>query len=272
MGAGIVSLVGAVVLTTGRVWQGQFTSLPVATPSAQSTALTMPSDWNSLETAEVGGLAIARFKQKDWTVGQQAVENLLDRGALQEAEAALSAVPDSHLSDPTIRFLRGRLAWQSLKQGNGDYSPDDVRRFWDLAVEAQPNSALYQTALGFAYYAEGRYQEAIEPFCRSIALAAQPSPSLSVIDRSPSPANCLPDQPPTDRQARNAYAGIALVMAQLATDTTHGTPDQLTHAIAIQRAVLESDPVHYEVQALSGDWLWNASAIQEWDRLMQLQS
>jgi hypothetical protein len=267
LGAGAISLLGMLLFVIGQVWQEQSSPLPAAPQS--TPANTIPTDWSAPETAEVTALAIAQFKRNDWTVGQRAVEELLDRGALPEAETALAAVPTPQLGDPAISFLRGRLAWESLKQGNQTYSYDDVRRFWEMAVQGQPNSSLYQTALGFAYYAEGRYQAAIQPFCQSIARATQ-SP-LPELEQPTALTQCLPVQPPTDRHALNAHAGAALLMAKFATDANPPTPALLSQAIAVQTTVLTHDPIAYEVQALSKDWLWNAEAIQDWNQLMQLQ-
>lgn len=265
VGAGVITVLGGVLLTGLRLWNGNIGQPPSTTPTTQlADRLEVPADWTVPETARVAGIAIAYFKQNDLTIGQRAVEELLNRGALSEAQAALDAVPSPHLSDAGISFLRGRLAWEWLKRQNPDYSYDDVRRYWLVAAQQQPN-APYQTALGFAYYAEGRSQEAIQAFCQAIALV-QPSPPTSVPTDAQLPG-CLSDQLPTDRQGLNAYAGIALVMAQLAIEQ----PDLLAQAINIQGTVLTTDPTHYQTQALGNDWLWTPTAIQEWDRLMQLK-
>jgi len=85
-----------------------------------------------LETAPTGivtATATEKLSQGDLRGGLFAVEELLNRGAFAAAETALKLVTDQQVNDPSVNFLKGRLAWQSIQTGDANYSVDDVRRY-----------------------------------------------------------------------------------------------------------------------------------------------
>lgn len=213
-------------------------------------------------------VAINRFSHNDLNVGQKAVEALLDRGAIEEATAALDEVSPSDLDNPDISFLRGRLAWESLKRGNTDYGIEDVRRYWLNAVEGKPDVASYQMALGFAYYANGQSEEAIATFCQALGtVRSQTSGNTS----ASAEADCsVPTPPVTDDVSLNTLAGLALAYKQGSErETLEDDPEAaISQSLQFYQVVTQSDPVRFRPNALpQTSWLWTEPAVEEWRSL-----
>jgi hypothetical protein len=212
-----------------------------------------PQQLPDTSTPEVTAIAIDRFSQRDWQAGIQAVEALLDRGALQEAKGALEAVSQTAETQPGIEFLRGRLAWQFAQTDNPDYrtSTDDARRYWESAQKKMPNSWRYREALGFAYYQENKLDLAYQTWQQALQLTK------------------------TEAESANIQAGLALVLMKKAAQTRSVTnAAQLQKdAIAQRQNVLTTAPVSFSSpNALSPNWLWTETAIRDWENLLQLRS
>lgn len=212
-----------------------------------------PQQLPNTSTPEVTAIAIDRFSQRDWEAGMQAVEALLDRGALQEAKGALEAVSQTAETQPDIEFLRGRLAWQFAQTQNPDYrtSTDDARRYWESAQKKMPNSWRYREALGFAYYEENKLDLAYQTWQQALQLTA------------------------TEAEAANIQAGLALVLMKQAAQTRSVTraAQFQKEAIAQRQNVLNTAPVSFSSpNALSPNWLWTETAIRDWQNLLQLRS
>jgi len=230
------------------------------TESAGSKSLRQKLDSSS--TDQVKTIALNSLAKQQLAQGQQAIEVLLNRNALAEAIAALAAVPQEHQSDSDIQFLQGRLAWQAVKQGNPKYKLADARIAWENAAQDQPNSAQYQQALGFAYYAEGDPLKAKQAWEQAIALMQSP--------RSSTPGSA---QSEADAQMQTAYAGVALAMRQISAQESSDRQMRISaKAVKVYRSVLASDPAHFTVPALRQNWLWNNAAIQDWEKLSQIES
>mgnify|MGYP005849026219 CR=1 FL=1 len=263
-----------VVLALGVAWAGQNALTTLAErPTAEPTAANPDADLEGATTAtgELAQVAIAEFGQGNLDVASEAVAELLNRGALQEAKAALDAVPNEHIDAATVSFLRGRLAWEFTKRDNTDYSPDDALRFWSSASAAANANPEYLNALGFAYYSDDRPLEAIETWCRSLTISqggtAEPLPGAAATGIDCPLVQAAPDNP----VVLDAYAGIAIASSQLAIESTGDRQlEFLELAQEIHQIVLSSDPVHFQTQALSKDWLWSEEAIQEWQTLVEL--
>jgi CHAT domain len=251
------SLVAVAVVSLGVLFYRvvQRPSEPEIPPSVTANR-PQPFDPQKLPTAstpEVTAIAIDRFSQRDLQAGIQAVEALLERGALQEAKGALEAVSQAEETDPGIEFLRGRLAWQFAQTSNPDYrtSADDARRYWESAQKKMPDSWQYREALGFAYYEENKLDLAYQTWNQALQLAG------------------------TDAESANIRAGLALVLMKKAAQTrsTTNAAQLQKDAIAQRQTVLKTAPVSFSSSnALSPNWLWTETAIRDWENLLQLRS
>ncbi|MCU0566765.1 MAG: CHAT domain-containing protein [Oculatellaceae cyanobacterium Prado106] len=247
----------------------------------QSTVLDNTQELQKRETKELAALASDRLNKNQTAEGAQALRVLLDRGSLPEVAAVLGALQGDQISNPEISYLRGRLAWQSVQTGDANYSLEDARRSWESAVNAQDDSVEYHKALGFAYYAESKPWEAMQSWARAIAILEnrQNQTSNSELNSEPTSepnsdgngtsaaqlaeSNTLP----LNQETLSLYAGIALAMRQAANDPLEPQENLGSKAQKIYQMVLSSDPVNFQPQALSKDWLWNESAIKDWQAL-----
>lgn len=247
---------------------------------------------------QVLGIAIEQFERANLEAGVQATEELLNRGSVTEANAALTAVPVQYQDEAAINFLRGRLAWQSIERGNVDYSWDDVRRFWARAVEQQPNSVEYNTALGFAYYVEGdlerAYQvwlntlELTEPFLAlesgfaenplEIEFGEEYTPNMGTVvakkEMAKSSSEILDNSAEfaqDNHEILNSYAGLGLVLMKSASSLpTDEQVVQLSKAVKFREKVLSEAPDDFRSHALAEKWLWSTDIIRDWEQLMRI--
>jgi CHAT domain-containing protein/tetratricopeptide (TPR) repeat protein len=225
----------------------------------QSPTVGVGDNLREVETSAVTSLAIEQLSQGNVAQGKNAVEELLDRGTLSQADAALSAVPREQLDSPAISFLRGRLAWQLIQTGSDDYAIDDVRRYWETASDRQPNSATYLNALGFAYYAEGDYDRANQAWFDALYRTEEAQVAESgAVDTQ-------------NRELLTTYAGLALGLWKSA----EGLPADkraslLNEALKLRQKVLSEAPADFQPDALSQNWLWMPEAIQDWQELLAL--
>ncbi|MBF2073139.1 MAG: CHAT domain-containing protein [Synechococcales cyanobacterium C42_A2020_086] len=198
-------------------------------------------------SGELKALAQEAFQEEQIPQGIAATTALLDRGALAEAAAALTAVPDTLEADAAVNFLRGRLAWQSVKAGDKNYSIADARRFWESAVEAEPSNLLYHQALGFTYYAEGNSEKAIQVW--NIVFSSADINST---------------------EALGTYAGIALALRQAAANQPPEQRDKFVlNAFQLYQMVMSRDKERFQPDALRQNWLWTETAVKEWTALGQ---
>jgi hypothetical protein len=211
------------------------------------------------DTATVTNIAIKQLAQGNIAEGQKAVEKLLDNGALPQAKAALDAVSKSKLDDPTVNFLKGRLAWQSIQAGSKDYSLDDARRFWETAQKSQPNSPTYLNALGFAYYAEGNYDRANQAWWDALSQVKEEKVTADAARNF------------KKRESLNIYAGLALGLRQSAQKQPAAKQASLlSKSVQLRQFVMDNDPVNFQPDALSKNWLWSEKAIKDWRSLLAI--
>lgn len=225
---------------------------PTAPVSSRKVKLSPNPNFKKADTKTVAAIAINGFSQGDLPTAQKAVTALLDRNALPEAQAALAAVPPAQTDVPEISFLRGRVSWQGIKAKDSTYSINDVLRSWEAASGKQA-SPRYLSALGFAYYSEGKLDEASQAWKGALeSIAKQPS------------------SPDLKQEELRASAGQALVLMQKARTQS---PDQqaplLKEAIGLRQKVLTTDPVNFQPEALASQWLWNEQAIADWRALLK---
>ncbi|MEC4985065.1 MAG: CHAT domain-containing protein [Oscillatoria sp. PMC 1068.18] len=226
----------------------------------QPDAVDLPSNINlaTADTATVSGIAIEQFSQGNIAEGELAVIALLERNALPQAQAALAAVSPAQINDPEISFLRGRLAWQFVKIGNENYSISDARRYWEIAFQQGANSITYLNALGFAYYAEGQYNEALQTWYDALDLMeAQPETAANL----------------TPQERLNPYAGLALGLWKLAENQSGNQQEVLDDkAIKLRQKVMTEAPEQFRPEALASNWMWLETAIADWQNLLQASS
>ncbi len=223
--------------------------------------LSQTGDLKQADTAKVTAIAIEQLSQGNLVAGQKSVEALLDRGALQAADAALAVVPNEKLEDPAVSFLRGRLVWQSIQAGNQDYDVSDARRYWETANKAQPKSSSYLNALGFAYYAEGEYERANNAWWEA----------LNQIETRQGATTVATDQ--VKQEILTTYAGLALGMWKSAQQLPAEQRSRLLNeSLKLRQKVMTDDPVNFQSDALSKNWLWSEKAIQDWRSLLAVRS
>jgi hypothetical protein len=244
----------AVALAGGWAWQNmQTASGPNNIPNPSPPVVTespLPKELSQRSTSELVATAIEQFGQNQIETGAKAVVALLERGALQQAQAALSAASNQQQQEPLLLFLRGRLAWQFAQVDNPDYSTDDARRYWEAAVNQQPNVPEYQNALGFAYYANGNYDRAANAWVKTLKLLE---------DGSEKPA------------ALTAYAGSALVLMKTAAEQSpDAQQSKIDRAIQLRQTVVNQAPLEFTPSALADEWMWTESAVADWQQLMQM--
>ncbi|HBE60104.1 MAG TPA: CHAT domain-containing protein [Cyanobacteria bacterium UBA11149] len=261
LGLGIGSVIVA-ILGIGLIFRSQSPSNPpdVANPGIESPHNSPNVSLPEADTSTVTNIAIEQLSRGNITEGQKAVEELLNRGNLPQAKAALDAIPKTLLDKPNVSFLRGRLAWQFIQQGSKDYNIDDARRYWEIAVKGEAKSAEYQNALGFAYYAEGDLDRANNAWLDA----------LSLIEKSQIEADVAGVG--AKRDVLNAYAGLALGFWK----SSQKQPEPkranlLNESLKLRQKVRTDDPVNFQPQALSKNWLWSEAAIRDWSQLLAVK-
>ncbi len=218
----------------------------------------LPANPDQADTNSLTGVATTSFSQGNLKAGQEAVEALLDRGALPAAGSALQTLP-AEKDVPAISFLRGRLAWQFVKIRSSNYSVEDARRYWETAAKGNPDPRYY-TALGFAYYSEGNFKRASDAWFQATALTKQQKSAQGEIRT-------------LSQEALVAYSGLALV----AMKSRSGQPaDQQTRlkgeAVKLRDQVLRQAPIQFQPDALAKNWVWSEATIADWKALLAVKS
>ncbi|ERT08337.1 CHAT domain protein [Lyngbya aestuarii BL J] len=226
-----------------------------------------PLDLSAAKTDYVLGIAVEQFYQENLLAGVEATTELLNRGAITEAKAALAAVSVRDSDKPEINFLWGRLMWQAINQGSADYMMDDVRRYWERAVQQRPDSLEYRNALGFAYYSEGRLDQAYQTWLQVLDLE-EPTFNEQTVQQK------LAQLQDTNKpQILTAYAGLGLVLMKSTAELPR--PEQairLSKAVKFCNKVLSEAPEEFKPHLLSQNWLWTNAIIRDWRLLMRQQN
>ncbi|WP_460200851.1 CHAT domain-containing protein, partial [Scytonema sp. NUACC21] len=266
---GITVLSTAVAVITFKLSSQNLTNQPGNGSSPPSTADRINPEINlrTESTGIVTAYAADKLGKGELTLGLPAVEELLNRGVLSNAENTLNLIPQEQADNPDINFLRGRLAWQSLQQGDKKYSIDDARRYWESAVKDKPNSLIYKNALGFAYYAQRNLIRANDSWFKAldVAVKEQKTSATPLADNDN-------NSKPIPRDALTAYAGLALGLYKTAYEQPPAKRQQyLSEAMKLRQKVLKDDPVNFQPKELSKDWMWTEKAIQDWQALLRLR-
>ncbi|WP_375515614.1 cell division protein HetF [uncultured Nostoc sp.] len=266
----IVGIVGisALAAAIGLNWwwhrsqQPILPNIPVIPTQSLPIKKQQNTDLQTAETGIVAATATEKLSQGDLRSGLLAVEELLNRGALAAAETSLKLIPNKQADDPSVNFYKGRLAWQSIQTGDNNYSVDDARRYWETAAKANPESPLYNNALGFAYYTEGNLNRGNDSWFKALNLALKKQNTDSTFTKTAVPQDTL-----------TSYAGLALGLYKSALSQSNGKQAQyLNEAIKLRQLVVKSDPVNFQVDQLAKNWLWTEKAIADWRSLLQEKS
>jgi tetratricopeptide (TPR) repeat protein len=230
MTAATLAVLGSIWFLAGRP-QGPATNAPA--PSASNAA-----------NQELVATSTASFSQQDLRKGTEAVAQLLDNGALVEAENALNAVPSKHMGTPVVAYLRGRLAWESIKRQPTSFSFTDARRYWSTAVKEQPNDLHYRNTLGFGFYAERNWEEAAKTWKQASQLNGEESEKLT------------------------AEAGQALVLMKQSQQGAKPDSAKLQSAKQLRDRVIKANPTAFQPNNLAKDWRWTEPMIADWANLL----
>jgi len=223
------------------------------------------TDLKTANTDYVLGIAVEQFYQRNLLSAEEATTELLDRGALQKAKAALAAVQFQDLNDPMVNFLRGRLGWKARQRGSTEYKIDDVRRHWAKAVQQNPKSMKYKNALGFAYYTEGKLENAYQVWMQVLEVE-EPTLSGKII---PGTANNIQSQV-QQQDKLTAYAGIGLVWWRFAQTLPSKEKEfMLSKAVKFSNKVMSEAPTKFEPNELSQNWMWSKELIRDWQLLQE---
>ncbi|AFZ23597.1 hypothetical protein Cylst_1306 [Cylindrospermum stagnale PCC 7417] len=263
--------VSAIAFLIGVNWWGQnrswvLSDIPQIPTQSLVNSQSLPIDLKTAPTGIVTATATEKMSLGDLQPGLEAVDELLNRGALAAAQTALNLVVDKQADDPAVNFRRGRLAWQLVQIGDKKYSIDDARRYWEIAVRDQPDSLEYKNALGFAYYAEGNLNRANDSWFKALDLALKPQNIAS--NASVSLKKVVPND------ALTSYAGLAIGLYKSANNQPVATKraQYISEAIKLRQMVLKDDPVDFQVDKLAHNWLWTEKAISDWRSLLQEES
>ncbi len=227
-----------------------------------------PLDLKTAKTDYVLGIAVEQLDKGNLLAAVQAITELLNRGAITEAKSALGAVPLQESDQPEINFLWGRFMWQAINQGSADYMMDDVRRYWERAVQQRPDALEYRNALGFAYYSEGKLDQAYQTWLKVVNLE-EPVFNEQAVQQQLS--QLKPENRP---QVLTAYAGLGLVLMK--STFTDLPPEEksvrISKAMKFCGKVMSEAPEEFKPHLLSQHWLWTNAIIRDWRLLMRQQS
>lgn len=229
-----------------------------------------PSSVESAPTEALTAQASQQLTQGKIKEGLLAVEELLNRGALSNAETVLENVDKEQINNPYVNFIRGRLAWQFIQKGDTKYSIDDARRYWEVATQNDPNSFLYRNALGFAYYAEGDLNRANDSWFKALELSINKKNSAQNVSNSNS---LISVSQVVDKEALTAYAGLALSLYQSSQEQpSEKKVKYISEAVKLRRKVMKDDSKSFQKSSLAQNWLWTQKAIRDWQSLLKLDS
>jgi len=247
--AGILGTTMAAVLGVWSfsAWRGASTT---PSPSELIDNLSQINQAPGMASSRSGNLvatATSSFAQGNLRVGQDAIEELLNNSELAAADSAFQNVPPDKLDNPTISFLRGRIAWQSVQQRRSNYSLNDAQGYFETALKGNRTPQVLN-ALGFVYYAQGNLNRAGRTWNDARKLAAGTA----------------------KQDELTALAGLALVANKTAQTQTGNSRNRLRReAVGLRDRVLQSK--EFQISALSKNWLWGEGAIADWRGLLAIK-
>jgi tetratricopeptide (TPR) repeat protein len=247
---------GSVVLAGLGLWGAQNFFGGGTTPDKvlPTTITQVPNNPPTTETGVLTAEASRKLNQGDLRGAQVAINQLLDQGNWRQAETAFQSVPADKLDNPTISFLRGRVAWEAVKRGDRNNSIGDARRYWEIATRGKKDDAQFFNALGFAFYAEGDLKRAGEAWLKAAGLAEE--------RRKNKDNTAVQDE-------LTAIAGLAIAAHKSAQTAPVNQRNELKrNAISLRNRVQRSDTTNFQPDTLAKNWLWTESAIADWRALV----
>jgi len=197
------------------------------------------------------------LNQGDLDSAATAARLLIDQGNFTEVITAFEAADSDQQEDVVVAFFKGRAQWGLVKQGSADYSEADAMRSWSTALESESDWMEITMALGFAHYATGREQLALDAWQKAIDLATE-QPEAKVAYFSPKAYG---------EYVLNAKAGVAMVALSLS--KIEANPTERNALVAQAKAayldVVNAAPAEFSGNSLGGNWLWLGSAIADWN-------
>lgn len=220
------------------------------TPPPQAA---VPDSFDSLGLAAQIEIA---FEQNDLDSATEATEALISEGAYVDVLDALDTAKPRQRDDVIVSFLRGRAQWGLAKQSGSDFDPNDAMRSWMTALENESDWMEISMALGFAQYATGRDDLALESWRKAVKLA----------ERQPEGDGIFSNQPASE-YVLNAHAGLAMAALSLSrVDTDPAERGRLMdEASESYRKVINEAPADFNASSLGGNWLWLESSISDWE-------
>jgi hypothetical protein len=217
---------------------------------APTTPLGQEAIANNKDNQELVAISTQSFSQQELRRGTEAVAQLLNNGALVEAQSALNAVPSKNAGAPVIAYLRGRLAWESLNKGQPTtYSYTDARRDWATAVKEQPNDPNYRNTLGFGFYGERNWEEAAKTWQQVSKMGGND----------------------TDPERLTADAGQALALVKQAQQASTPDAKKIQTAKQLRDRVVRANPTAFQPNNLTKDWRWTDQMLTDWANLQTMK-
>ncbi|MGD1863423.1 MAG: CHAT domain-containing protein [Phormidesmis sp.] len=249
-GPGIASFaLIALIGTTTAVWL-QRGRQPVAASNDAATS-------EVLDSVGLPAQVEIALSQGDLDAAATSARVLIGQGDFAEVIAALESADNEQQEDVVVAFFKGRAQWGLVKQGSSDYSAADAMRSWTTALESESDWMEITMALGFAHYATGREQLALDAWEKAIDLAAkQPEAKVAYFSQQNYGDYVL-----------NAKAGLAMVALSLS--KIEADPAErnalIVRATDAYLEVINAAPAEFRANSLGSNWLWLGSAIADWD-------
>lgn len=209
------------------------------------------------ESQRLVSQAEVAFDSNNLDTAVMMTKTLIDNGDYQAAINALDNAKSTQERDPIVAFFRGRAQWGLARQGVTEFAAADAMRSWTAGLEEEPDWMEFTMALGFAQYAVGQPEKALDTWQRAINLAAdQPKGMIYFSDQT------------VPQYAVNAYAGLAMAaldQSKIAADPSERA-ELLERAVGAYKQVLERAPGEFNEDTLGRNWLWTTELINDWEQ------
>ena len=209
------------------------------------------------ESQRLVSQAEVAFDSNNLDAAVMTTKTLIDDGNFQAAINALDNAKPTQERDPIVSFFRGRAQWGLARQGVTEYAAADAMRSWAAGLEEEPDWMEFAMALGFAQYAVGQPEKALDTWQNAINLAAdQPNAIIYFSEQS------------VPQYAVNAYAGLAMAaldQSKIAVDPSERA-ELLERAVAAYEQVLARAPGEFNEDTLGQNWLWTTELINDWEQ------
>lgn len=196
-----------------------------------------------------------------------ALSAMAAKGNQNEALGQILEMGD--VDDPTLLstllFSQGQLQWDLMNQSSfidNTIGPSDAARSWQDALTAQPNWLDAQVALGFAYYEQQRYDDAIETW--EDALDTGKDYGLPILSLHGNIRNAVLQSAPT-----KLYAQLGLAMSYYQQATQGLTDSDKLPLLAAaadywKDAIQTANKKDITADDLAFHWLWSEQALTDW--------